>query len=307
MFNKIPIILKSYINKRISNNTIIIIQRKLIGAEIFLKTEEFLSIIILTMVLVFIVSFVLFLILKISLIFSLILTILIPFLFYSYVYYKNEKRLDNIEQDLPDYIRQLSSLIKVGYGIESAFNELSKTMHNSLNDEIRRALLEISFGKSFNESLIDIADRNNSENLKHTFQIIIFSKDSGGNISDILDSISNDLNDTIMLKKERKASVMMSVMFLLISSTIATPFALGMIRLYSEYVGQIGRMNPLETVIPIASMGYVLIQSVLISLLIGIILYSSIKKGIKFILLIVPFSLIIYYCSQFLFKGILGV
>lgn len=307
MFNKILNIIKIYINKILSDNTIIFIQRKLIGADIFLKTEDILSLIVVFMIFVLIISVVLFLILNISLFFSLILTIMIPIFFSLYVYYKNEKRLENIENNLPDYLRQLSALIKVGYGIESAFNELSKTMNNSLNDEIKRALLETSFGKSFNEALMDIAIRNNSENLKHTFQIIIYSKESGGNISDILDSISNDLKDTIMLKKERKASVMMSVMFLLISSTIATPFALGMIRLYSEYIAQIGRMNPLESVIPIATMGYVLIQSVLVSLLIGIVLYSNIKKGIIFILLIVPFSLIIYYCSQFLFKGILGV
>ena len=302
MFNKILNILKIYINHFLSENSIIYIQRKLIGADIFLKTDDVLVLIIVLMIFILIISMVLFLFLNISLLFSLLLTILVPILFSSYVYYKNEKRLEQIELDLPDYLRQLSALIKVGYGIESAFNELSKTMHNSLNDEIKRALLETSFGKPFNESLMDIAYRNNSENLKHTFQIIIYSKESGGNISDILDSISNDLNDIIMLRKERKASVMMSVMFLLISSIIATPFALGMIRLYSEYIGLMGRMNPLEAVIPIASMGYVLIQSVLVSLLIGIVLYSNSKKGIKYILVIVPFSLIVYYCSQFLFK-----
>ncbi len=307
MFNKILNILKIYINHFLSENSIIYIQRKLIGADIFLKTDDVLVLIIVLMIFILIISMVLFLFLNISLLFSLMLTIMVPILFSSYVYYKNEKRLEQIELDLPDYLRQLSALIKVGYGIESAFNELSKTMHNSLNDEIKRALLETSFGKPFNESLMDIAYRNNSENLKHTFQIIIYSKESGGNISDILDSISNDLNDIIMLRKERKASVMMSVMFLLISSIIATPFALGMIRLYSEYIGLMGRMNPLEAVIPIASMGYVLIQSVLVSLLIGIVLYSNSKKGIKYILVIVPFSLIVYYCSQFLFKGILGV
>ena len=307
MFNKILNILKIYINHFLSENSIIYIQRKLIGADIFLKTDDVLVLIIVLMIFILIISMVLFLFLNISLLFSLLLTILVPILFSSYVYYKNEKRLEQIELDLPDYLRQLSALIKVGYGIESAFNELSKTMHNSLNDEIKRALLETSFGKPFNESLMDIAYRNNSENLKHTFQIIIYSKESGGNISDILDSISNDLNDIIMLRKERKASVMMSVMFLLISSIIATPFALGMIRLYSEYIGLMGRMNPLEAVIPIASMGYVLIQSVLVSLLIGIVLYSNSKKGIKYILVIVPFSLIVYYCSQFLFKRILGV
>ena len=153
MFNKILNILKIYINHFLSENSIIYIQRKLIGADIFLKTDDVLVLIIVLMIFILIISMVLFLFLNISLLFSLLLTILVPILFSSYVYYKNEKRLEQIELDLPDYLRQLSALIKVGYGIESAFNELSKTMHNSLNDEIKRALLETSFGKPFNESL----------------------------------------------------------------------------------------------------------------------------------------------------------
>ena len=259
------------------------------------------------MILVLIILGIISFIFNISPTIVVILTISIPMIMITYVYYKNEKRLDKIELELPDYLRQLSALIKVGYGIESAFNELSKTINNALNDEIKRALLETSFGRPFDESLMDIAKRNNSENLKHTFQIIIHSRESGGNLSDVLESISNDLTDSIMLKKERKAGVMMSVMFLLISSTIATPFALGMIRLYSEFIGQIGRTNPLENVIPTASIGYVIIQSILVSILMGIVMYSDGKKGMKFIIIIVPLALVVYYCSQLLFKGILGV
>jgi flagellar protein FlaJ len=238
---------------------------------------------------------------------SLIITLSVPLTFGGYVYYKNQKRIDNMYLDLPDYLRQLSALIKVGYGLESALNELSKTMNNSLNDEIKRALLETSFGRPFDEALMDIAEKNDSESMKHTFQIMIYSKESGGNLVDVLEDIADDLDDSIILKKERKANVMMSVMFLLISSTIATPFALGMIGLYSDFIGQLGRSNPLESVIPVASMGYVLIQSILVSLLIGIVLYSNAKKGIKYVVLLVPTSLFVYYVSQLLFKEILGV
>ncbi len=307
MFNKILNIIKTHIINILGSQTLSEIQLQLINAGILLKAEDFLSIISFVIIIIFLFSLVISLFLSINLLFSIVFVLVIPVVIFIYIYYKNEKRLEKIELDLPDYIRQISALIKVGYGIESAFNELSKTVHNSLNDEIKRALLETSFGKPFSESLMDMAKRNNSENLKHTFQIIIHSNETGGNVSDILDVISNDLNDTLMLKKERKASVMMSVMFLLISSCIATPFALGMIRLYSEYLGQIGRSNPLEYVIPLASMGYVLIQSVLVSLLIGIVLHSNIKKGFKFIVIIVPFSIIVYYLSQYIFKGVLGV
>ena len=307
MFKKILKIMSNYITILLSDKTITNFQRRLIDADLYIKTEEFISLTILIMILVLIILGIISFIFNISPTIVVILTISIPMIMITYVYYKNEKRLDKIELELPDYLRQLSALIKVGYGIESAFNELSKTINNALNDEIKRVLLETSFGRPFDESLMDIAKRNNSENLKHTFQIIIHSRESGGNLSDVLESISNDLTDSIMLKKERKAGVMMSVMFLLISSTIATPFALGMIRLYSEFIGQIGRTNPLENVIPTASIGYVIIQSILVSILMGIVMYSDGKKGMKFIIIIVPLALVVYYCSQLLFKGILGV
>lgn len=307
MFKKILITMRKYIPVFLNNNTIVNIQRKLIGADIFIKTEDFIVLVILMMLLTLIISTISLLILNASLLVALVLMFLVPVAVTVYICYKNERRTEKIESDLSDYLRQLSALINVGYGMESAFMELSKTVDNPLNDEIKRALLETNFGRAFNESLMDIAYRNNSENLRHVFQIIVYSNESGGNVSDVLESIAKDLSDMIMLKKERKASVMSSVMFLLISSTVATPFALGMTRLYSDFIGSIGRMNSLESVIPLAAIGYVVIQSALVSILIGIILYSNVKKGILFMIITVPFSLMVYYCSQFIFKGILGV
>ncbi len=307
MFNKLLKIMGNYIKIVLSDKTITKIQQKVIGADLYIKTEDLISVTLIVTLIFFLIMTIISTILNLSFFVVLMSTLSIPVIVSAYIYYKNQKRLDNIELDLPDYLRQLSALIKVGYGLESAFNELSTTINNSLNDEIKRALLETSFGRPFEESLMDIAQRNNSNNLKHTFQIIIYSKESGGNLSDVLESIANDLTDSIMLKRERKAGVMMSVMFLIISSTIATPFALGMIRLYSEFIAQIGKTNPLENVIPTASMGYVIIQSVLVAILIGIVMYSDSKKGIKYVIILVPLSILVYYCSQIIFKGILGV
>lgn len=307
MFNKLLKIMGNYIKIVLSDKTITKIQQKVIGADLYIKTEDLISVTLIVTLIFFLIMTIISTILNLSFLVVLMSTLSIPVIVSAYIYYKNQKRLDNIELDLPDYLRQLSALIKVGYGLESAFNELSTTINNSLNDEIKRALLETSFGRPFEESLMDIAQRNNSNNLKHTFQIIIYSKESGGNLSDVLESIANDLTDSIMLKRERKAGVMMSVMFLIISSTIATPFALGMIRLYSEFIAQIGKTNPLENVIPTASMGYVIIQSVLVAILIGIVMYSDSKKGIKYVIILVPLSILVYYCSQIIFKGILGV
>ena len=80
-----------------------------------------------------------------------------------------------------------------------------------------------------------------------------------------------------------------------------------MIKSCSEFLEQIGRNNPLTTVIPTASIGYMLIHSILVSILLGIIMYSDMKKGVKYLLLIIPSSLAVYYISQLIFKNILGI
>ncbi|RAP51462.1 MAG: hypothetical protein BZ138_05165 [Methanosphaera sp. rholeuAM270] len=307
MFRKLINYLANHIRSSLSEDILYKIQRIIVDAGLFIKTEELIAVIIVLMIIVFITTLTFSLIFNTSLSLSVFTTILVPVLLIFYVYYKNEKRLEEIELELPDYLRQLSSLIKVGLGLESALNELTKTVNNSLNDEIKRALLETSFGRPFDEALMDIANRNTSDNLKHSFGLIIHSWYSGGNLSEVLESMANDLSDTIMLKKERKAGVMMSVMFLIISSVVATPFCLGMIRLYTDFISKSGRTNPLTDVIPISSMGYVIIQSVLVSILIGIVMYSDSKKGIKYILVLVPLSILVYYISQMFLNGIMGV
>ncbi|WP_323736744.1 type II secretion system F family protein [Methanosphaera sp. ISO3-F5] len=306
MYNKIIKKINNHIKNRLSEETIYKIQRKLIDSGIFIKTEELITITILTMLITLIITTIICIIFTIHIITSIIITLTIPLSLTFYIYYKNEKRLEEIEQELPDYLRQISSLIKVGLGLESAFKELSQTINNSLNDEIKRALLETSFGRPFDESLMEIANKNNSDNLKHTFQLIIHSWNSGGNLSEILEAIADDLSDTIMLKKQRKAGVMMSVMFLVISSVIATPFALGMIQLYTQFISISGRTNPLSEVIPISSTGYIIIQAILVSILLGIVMYSDAKKGIKYMIIIVPASLAVYYFSQQILTGIMG-
>ena len=81
-----------------------------------------------------------------------------------YISYNREHRKENIEEQLPDYLNQIASLLNVGLGFESALEELSKTSKGPLNNEIKQLLIETQFKKPFNESLMDIANRNDLDN-----------------------------------------------------------------------------------------------------------------------------------------------
>lgn len=282
------------------------LQETLIQLKIYIKILDLISYI---SYMTFILFFILFLIIiSYHLSYWVLLFSFIPIVsVVYYLIYKKQKRNDLIEEELPNYLLQLSTLLEAGMALESSFDEISKTSNGYLNDEIKRALIEIKLGNSFNDSFESIVNRCDSNNLKHVIWIIINSKENGGNLSEILQMISDDMRDMLILKKERKAGVMMSVMFLLISAVIATPFAFGTIEVYSTFLDSLGRSNLLLDVIPLVSNGYIIIHSILVGILISIVMYSNYKKSIKYIILLIPLSLGVYNFSKLIIRFILGV
>jgi flagellar protein FlaJ len=178
---------------------------------------------------------------------------------------------------------------------ETALLEFSKYGSGPLHDEIKRVTLEMKMGKDFNSSLMLIPKRLNSKNIDRTFKIIIDGRKTGGGLSDIIDSVAEDLRATIELKKERKSAVMMSVMFLIISAVIATPFTLGMVGVYATFLTSLGKETELVK-IGISSAGnYILIHSTLVGFIIGIILHGDFKKGLKYSIPLIILSYSIFY------------
>ncbi len=107
-------------------------------------------------------------------------------------------------------------------------------------------------------------------------------------------NISNDLKGLLSIKRERKSSVMMAVMFLIISAVVATPFALGMVSVYAGFMESFAQMPDLITIALISSQ-YIIIRHLLIGLIISIIMHGNFKKGIKFSVPNVVVSYRIFY------------
>lgn len=203
MYNKLIQISQNILKALFSDEKLSQLQRQLILANFNLKIEEFFIIITtLTMTTTTIVAIIVE-ILKMTHIITLIVLISIPTVTINYIIYKNEKIKDQIEEDLPLYLRSISSLLKVGVGLEGALYELTENMTGPLNNEIKIALTEIQFGKTFNDALKSITKRNKSENLKNTIEIIIHTRNAGANLAEILEMIADDLTQTLQLKGEK--------------------------------------------------------------------------------------------------------
>ena len=223
----------------------------------------------------------------------------IPGLF-TYVIVQQERKVQEIEKTAPDFLRQLSSMLQVGLSFENAMEDMSQYGEGPLYDEMRRTIIEIRMGRNFDDAWRAMSKRLKSKELERIFNIILDGRKSGSSISTVLFDVSQDLRDLMALKRERKSMVMMSVMFLLISAVIATPFAVGMVGVYSGFMQGYGMESEIVLTAPLAGEIYLVIHSVLVGFIISLIMYGEIRKGIKFSLPLAAASFgIFYFISTF--------
>ena len=218
----------------------------------------------------------------------------IPGLF-TYVIVQQEKRAQEIEKTAPDFLRQLSSMLKVGLSFENAMEDMSQYGEGPLYDEMRRTIIEIRMGRNFDDAWRAMSKRLKSRELERIFDIILEGRRSGSSISNVLFEVSDDLRDLLALKRERKSTVTMSVMFLLISAIVATPFAIGMVGVYSQFMQNYGMESEIILTAPVAGEIYLVIHSLLVGFIISLIMYGEFKKGIKFSLPLSAASFGIFY------------
>ncbi len=288
--------LSNMLENRINQNLLIRFQEHLLNAGIFTLASQLLSIILIVYFL-FIVLFALAsLILSIDILLSIILAIAIPTVaFILVLFVKTERRASEIDNSIPDFLRQLSSMLKVGLSLENALVDMSNHGKGPLYDELRRVVVEIRMGKSLDESFNKMAIRLNSKDLERSFKIILNAHKSGGSLSDIILDVSDDLRAMLILKRERKASVMMSIMFLIIASTFAAPFALGMVGVYSSFMIELGKGGAICEVAPLAAEIYLIIHSILAGFLIALIMYGDLRKGLRYSIPITVSAFSVFY------------
>ena len=224
---------------------------------------------------------------------------IIPGLF-TYVVVVQERRAQEIEKAAPDFLRQLASMLQVGLSFENAMEDMAQYGDGPLYDEVRRTIIEIRMGRNFDEAWVAMSKRLKSNELERIFAIILDGRKSGSSISNVLSDLSDDLRDLLALKRERKSSVMMSVMFLLISAVIATPFAIGMVGVYSQFMQSYGMDSEIILTAPVAGEIYMIIHSVLVAFIISIVMDGDLKKGVKFSLPLATAAFgIFYFISTF--------
>ena len=252
----------------------------------------------------------------VQLFFAALFIMLIYFYLDLKIYYRTKK----MEEQLPDLLQVLSANLKGGMTFERALWAAVKPRFNVLGSEMAKASKKVMTGYDMGKALTELADKYDSLMLRRTVDLMISEAESGGNVSELIDRIVDNLKETRALKEEMSASAIAYVIFISVIVVLISPllFALSyhLLLLILNFISKISVATQRVTDLPfvfsktnvqpgdfrIFSIVAIFVIALFSSLIVSIVEKGDMKGGLKYIPIYVFGSLALY----FVFMKILG-
>ena len=149
----------------------------------------------------------------------LILILMIYFYVLNYPKIQSQKGYVNLNQELPYVLRHIGVELKAGKGLHDCMITIKNSDYSSLSDEFNRVLEEIKYGRTTEDSLLEMSHRVNSEGLSRTVHQIIGTLRVGGNLANSLEIIAKDITFDMHIKLKEYSQKLNS--FILIYTFVA--------------------------------------------------------------------------------------
>ena len=149
----------------------------------------------------------------------LVITLMTYMFLIHYPQIKEQRGYSDLNQELPYALRHMSIELKAGMGLHDALITIRNANYGSLSREFNRVLEEVKFGKSTEDSLLEMSQRVKSEGLSRAIQQIVGTLRVGGNLSNSLEIIAQDISFDMQIKLKEFSQKLNS--FILIYTFIA--------------------------------------------------------------------------------------
>ncbi len=119
-----------------------------------------------------------------------------------YVSGQQKRRLKSFDDQLPDMINLMVNGLRAGFSTMQAMEAISKELPPPISDEFRRVVQEMQLGVPMGRALDNLFRRIPSPDLDFMITAINVQREVGGNLAEILDTISFTIRERIRIKGE---------------------------------------------------------------------------------------------------------
>jgi len=130
------------------------------------------------------------------------LGVLIP---YKLLVRKRKRRLRKFEKQLPDALDLLARGLRAGQTFPAGLQQVAKEMSDPLGTEFLKTFAEFSHGMDLNSALLSLCDRVELRDLSFFTTAVSIQRETGGNLTEILEKISVLIRERFKLRNQVKA------------------------------------------------------------------------------------------------------
>ena len=175
------------------------LSKELAQADLKLKPGEFVALMVIFMLVLGIIGY---FIGGQSIIIALVGGVLGLFLPRLYVQSQKKKRLIKFNEQLGDMLGLMVNGLRAGYSVMQAMESVSRELPSPISDEFRRVVQEIQLGVTTERALDNLLRRIPSDDLDLVITAMNVQREVGGNLAEILDTISHTIRERVRLKGE---------------------------------------------------------------------------------------------------------
>ncbi|MEM9774695.1 MAG: type II secretion system F family protein [Chloroflexota bacterium] len=176
-----------------------------------------------------------------------------------YSRYAAKNRINTFNQQLSDTLNLWVNALRSGFSVLQAMEAIANEMPPPVSQEFERVIQEVRLGKDTEEALDNVLRRIPSEDFDLVVTAVKVQREVGGNLSEILDTISFTIRERVRIKGEIQTLTAQGR----ISGWIITllPIALGLFLNYSnpEYIGELFAQDPATLIAGIVPCGWIMV------------------------------------------------
>jgi flagellar protein FlaJ len=137
----------------------------------------------------------------------LVLALTIAWMPYWIDFFMEVQRQKAIESHFPDFVRNLVGAIKSGMPVSKAIVYVSSSDYGPLNKYVRKMANQVEWHIPVHRVFLNFSKETNNPIISRAISTVIEAEKSGGNIEDVLGSITSSLLTIKKIKQERKAAI----------------------------------------------------------------------------------------------------
>lgn len=154
-----------------------------------------------------------------------------------YLKRKKRKRVNRFQEQLPDALELIARSLRAGHAFAGGLKMVAEEFNEPIGPEFDNVVDEINFGVDFTQALKNLSSRIDCDDLKYFIISVTIQRETGGNLTEILDNIAYIIRERFKLQGKVKALAAEGKFSAYILIGLPFLIALAVFALNPEYIG----------------------------------------------------------------------